>query len=185
MTDQQIIELLKANRTSKAFSRLYRYLPPVQKMILSRGGSKNDALDIYQDALVILCKKVQENNFTLTSSLDTYLYSVCRFLWSDECKRKGRQPEHDLNDEINLSEEELHSIHEQEQHLTLAETALGKLGQKCLQLLQLFYVRNLDMKTIAKKMEFTSQGAAKNQKYKCLEKAKQLYQAEQTNLKSH
>ena len=47
MTDQQIIQLIQQNKHSNAFTRLYRYFTPVQKLILSRGGSKDDAKDVF------------------------------------------------------------------------------------------------------------------------------------------
>lgn len=173
MTDQQIIQLLRSNKTAKAFTRLYRYFPPVSKLIQSRGGSKDDALDIYQDALVILCRKAQEENFTLTASLNTYLYSICRFLWNDELKRKHRKNEIGWTDDVKvLDEGDWTTLHEEDQREKLAVKALKDIGQKCLELLQLFYTQEKSMKAIASKMEFTSENAAKNQKYKCLERAK-------------
>lgn len=173
MTDQQIIQLIQQDKTSRAFTRLYRYFPAVCKLVTARGGSKNDALDIYQDALVILCRKVQESNFTLTASLDTYLYSVCRFLWNDELKKRNRSGESDwekVNDVVD--EQEWKQVNEEENHLKLAEKVLQEIGKKCLQLLQLFYTEGKSMKQIANKMEFNSEKIAKNQKYKCLERAK-------------
>lgn len=184
MTDQQIIDLLRSNQTSRAFSRLYRYFAPVQKRIIALGGTPNEALDIYQDALVILCRKVQDENFMLTASLNTYLYSVCRFLWNDELKRKKRSNEVRWNENTEAIEEsEWELVNGEDQRAQLAAQALQNIGKKCLELLQLFYIKNKSMKAIARKMEFTSENAAKNQKYKCLEKAKmKLKELEQNHL---
>lgn len=48
-----------------------------------------------------------------------------------------------------------------------------KLGQKCKELLELFYFKKLSMKDISKKLGFASEKVAKNQKYRCIEKAKE------------
>ena len=186
MTDQQIIRLLQTNRSSKAFTRLYRYFPPVQKRIVSLGGTKNDALDIYQDALVILCRKVQEGNFVLTASINTYLYSVCRFLWNDELRRRNRSSEVRWNENFDaVDEAQWNLLSAEDREQKLATKVLNEIGKKCLQLLQLFYSEEKSMKAIARKMEFTSENAAKNQKYKCLERAKlKLKELQQNNFSS-
>lgn len=183
MTDQQIVQLIRQNKESKAFRLLYRYHAPVTKLVTARGGSKQDALDIYQDALVILCDKIRSGNFTLQASLHTYLYSVCRYLWNDELKRRGRKPETSLADNHDVvSETDWQEISVQEEKMQLVQQVLNDLGQRCLKLLQLFYTAGKSMKEIARKMEFTSENAAKNQKYKCLERAKEKLKAlQQTN----
>ena len=84
MSDEKIIELLKVNKTDKAFYKLYADFPKVKKMILAKGGTKDDAQDIFQEALIILYKKVNESEFKLTSKIGTYVYSVSRFLWKDQ-----------------------------------------------------------------------------------------------------
>lgn len=183
MHDQQIIELIKNKRHTKAFAKLYRYFPAVKKLITSKGGSKDDALDIYQDALVILCRKIEEGNFVLTASLNTYLYSVCRFLWNDELKRRGRKPETAIHE--NFDAEEVNLSAETENKFQLAEKVMMQLGEKCLKLLNMFYIEDMSMKVIAKKLGFDSENVAKNQKYKCLERAKLKLKEMQTKEITH
>jgi DNA-directed RNA polymerase specialized sigma24 family protein len=73
---------------------------------------------------------------------------------------------------------------EKENGARLAERALMQLGERCRELLVLFYNRRLKLKEIAQIMGYTSENTAKNQKYKCLEgaknKLKELKQAAQT-----
>ncbi len=172
MTDAQIIETLKTNNTDKAFIKLYEYFPKVEKLILTKGGTKNDAEDIYQEALILLCKKVRHTKFELTSAIGTYLYSVCRFMWSDELKRR-KIDTHSIDIDLPSNEQEqLLEAMEKETRLQKAEQALMKLGEKCIQLLKMFYHESLRMKEIAKKLNFSSEKIAKNQKYKCLERAR-------------
>ena len=90
MNDAQIINYLKTNNYSKVSQKLYAYFPVIKKLVLKNNGSTADAEDVFQDALIILIKKVQANNFVLTSSLNTYLYSICRFVWNDELKKKSK-----------------------------------------------------------------------------------------------
>lgn len=171
MTDEKIIELLKSNKTDKAFYKLYKDYPKVQKLILTKGGTKQDAQDIFQEALIVFYRKVTETDFKLTSKIGTYLYSVCRFLWKDELlKRKSStQISFDIK---NNEAEELEQLYSKEKQLVAIEKVLETISEKCQQIFQLFYFKKLSMKEIAKVMGYTSERIARTQKYKCVEQAK-------------
>jgi RNA polymerase sigma factor (sigma-70 family) len=172
MNDNSIITLLRSNKHGKAFSVLYDHYPLVEKMIYRNGGSRNDAKDIYQEALIILYTKAMNENFTLTAKLSTYLFSVCRYLWMDEIRKRGKIPTDKFSEENNLEMQEVTVETEQEKKLQLAERAIASLGEKCREILQLFYFQKKSMVEIATLLGYSSENTAKNQKYKCLETAK-------------
>lgn len=182
MKDIQILELLKGNNFTKASRKLYAYFPVVTKMVLKNNGSKQDAEDIYQEALIILFRKVQDKNFVLTSSLNTYLYSVCRYLWNDTLRKQNKKIEFEKVESV-IPETEIEQDGRQESEYRIAEKAFQSIGEKCKELLVLFYHKNLGFKQIAKQLEFASENVAKNQKYRCLEKAKDNLKQLKTNLK--
>ena len=173
MDDSKIIELLRLGKQNKAFLKLYKNYPQVEKLILSKGGSKDDAKDIFQEALIIFYEKVTNTEFKLTSAIGTYLYSVSRFLWKDELiKRKGKSAV-SLDFEFTSEEEaEFQVAIEKEAKFKQIESVLSDIGEKCFQLLKLFYYDGLKMAAIAAKVGLKSEKIAKNQKYKCLERAK-------------
>ena len=175
MTDNAILSMLKDNRQHQALTRLYTYLPVVEKLILSKGGTRVDAQDIYQEALIIFVRKVEEGNLVLNSSIDTYLYGICQMLWRNELRKRGTHQSLDIF--VDLPEQNgLEEALLLEQRYRQAEVALNKLGERCKELLVLFYHKAMSMKSIATKMNLSSEKVAKNQKYKCLEKAKQHLQ---------
>jgi RNA polymerase sigma factor (sigma-70 family) len=173
MDDNKIIELLKIGKQNQVFLKLYKNYPQVEKLILSKGGSKEDAKDVFQEALIIFYEKVSNTEFKLTAAIGTYLYSVSRFLWKDELiKRKGKTAV-DVDFEFTSEEEaEFQLAIEREAKFKQIERVLSQIGDKCLQLLKLFYYEGLSMKIIASKVGLKSEKIAKNQKYKCLERAK-------------
>lgn len=174
MKDEQILQLLRNNHYDKATDKLYAYFPVVKKLILKNNGSTQDAEDIYQEALVILIRKIQDVNFTLTSSLNTYLYSVCRYLWSDELKKRSKTFKVNEDGNLNQLKSEDFTEHIKEEfEYKQAEKAFNLLGEKCKELLQLFYFNKLSMKIITDKLKFSSEKVTKNQKYRCIEKAKE------------
>jgi RNA polymerase sigma factor (sigma-70 family) len=185
MDDQKIITLIRTGKNDQALNALYRHYPLMRKMIRSRGGTSNDAEDIFQEALIILVRKTKEAGFTLTAQLGTYLFSVCRYLWKDELKRRRHEVSADFETGLTVSEEqELEEAVENENQAKLAEKALNELKERCRELLLLFYEGRLKLKEIAARMGYSSENTAKNQKYKCLEGArnrlKELKQITQT-----
>ena len=173
MSDDKIIELLKVNKTDKAFYKLYADFPKVKKMILAKGGTKDDAQDIFQEALIILYKKVNESEFKLTSKISTYLYSVSRFLWKDQQAESNKHNQSELPDSLTTNEQnELELILQKEEKLKAISAVLNEISAKCQQILELFYFKKLSMKAIAQQMNYTSERVARTQKYKCIEQAK-------------
>ena len=173
MNDQDLVELLKNNKTDRAFSKLYKGYPKVEKLVLSKGGTKADAQDVFQEALIVLYRKVTSTNFELTSQLSTYLYSVSRFLWKDELIKSNKLKGTEFK--IELIPEELNELEEivtKENKLKQVEKVLETISEKCREVLQLFYFKGYKMKEIAKKMGYTSERVARTYKYKCMEKAK-------------
>lgn len=171
MSDDKIMVLFKNGKRDKAFTALYKLFPRIKKLILSKGGTKADAHDVFQEALIILNRNLEKSDFKLTSSFYTYLYSVSRFVWKDTQKQFSKQELHDLEgDQVSI----LDAVLEEKKYQT-AEYAFRELGERCQQLLQRFYLKKMSFKAIAEVMQFKTEKVAKNQKYKCLQKAKDIY----------
>lgn len=171
MNDQKIIELIRSRRQDKVFTTLYSYFPVVKKMILAHGGRPEDAEDIYQEALIVFYKKAAAGDFKLTSAISTYLYSIARFMWNDRLKRQQKNTFVELGDN-HVNEAEFVPAVEAEDQYRLAEKVISELGDRCCELLLLFYYQGKKLRNIATKMGYNSENTAKNQKYKCLEAAK-------------
>ena len=169
MTDKDIIEKLKHNKYSLALKGLYKCFPDAKKYILSNNGSDEDAQDIFQDALVILYKKVHSNSLTLTSSLNNYLFAIVKNCWLQELRRRNKNfvtSGEEIISGDNFNEEAMFSS---------ASAAFNLLGEKCRMLLILFYHKKQSYKEIATALSFSDEKTAKNQKYRCLQKAKENY----------
>ena len=169
MTDKEIIEHLQQNKYAPAVKGLYNILPDVKQYIKANSGTAADAEDILQDALVILYKKIHSGNFILTSSLKTYLMAVVKNCWLQQLRQQKKMPAGEIIYDIPAAETE------EEPAFTLADTAFNLLGEKCKQLLILFYFKKKSFKAIAAALAFSDEKVAKNQKYRCIQKAKENY----------
>jgi len=187
MDDQTIIELIRTGKNDLALNALYRNFPAIRKLVRSRGGSTRDAEDIFQEALIILIRQLKKD-FRLSAKLSTYLYGVCRRLWSEQLRKRRLQVSFDSltgvlpgnggsldtpSGELSADEEaSLYTHLQQESRIRLAEQALNELKDRCRELLLVFYHGQLSVKEIAAKMGYRSENSTKNQKYKCLEAAR-------------
>ncbi|MCC6371664.1 MAG: sigma-70 family RNA polymerase sigma factor [Bacteroidia bacterium] len=176
MKDAEIIKDIRAGDYSRSAKHLYVYYPVVKKFVLSNSGRREDAEDIFQDALVILFGKVKASEFQLTSTLNTYLYSICKNLWHERLRRLNKElsTNKDLIGTLPDHDELIKSIEENSKTKKAFE-AVALLGEKCRQLLTLFYFKKMSMALIAQQLRFSSEKLAKNQKYRCIEKAKEIY----------
>lgn len=180
MSNQKILEFFKNGQREKAFAQLYQLYPKIEKLILSKGGRKQDASDVFQEALIVLYRKLQSSDFVLTASFYTYLYSVSRYIWSDTQKQNSKIPQNEFDD---FQEEVSKNFHEEKKY-QFAERAFSELGERCQQLLLMFYHKKMSFKDISNVMQFKSEKIAKNQKYKCLQKAKDIFQSHYKSVQS-
>ncbi len=169
MTDQKIIEHLRNNKYSMALKGLYDLLPAVNRYIKTNSGSADDARDIFQDALVVLYKKVQSGDLILTVPLKVYLLAIAKNCWLQELRLRKKIPT------VVVAYDVAETSVDDEPGFIAATAAFNLLGEKCKQLLILFYFKKQSFRQIAAVLSFSNEKIAKNQKYRCLQKAKENY----------
>ena len=171
-TIKDTLAQLRGEQAEQAFRRLYRSFPRVRSFLRKMGANRQQCEDIFQEALMVLYRKAQQEGFTLSSAPEAYLLTTCKYLWLKQHKLNGSLTE--LPDDIPA---ELLSAGEEDDKKKLALAALKKLGQRCQDLLISFYVLKSSMKEISERFGYSSDKVAKNQKYKCLEYARNLYRS--------
>lgn len=183
-------DLLQRIRTGNSDSIKFLYkkmYPVIANYIRLNGGSEDEARDVFQDAVVVLYQKLQDESFSLTCKIQTFLYSVSRNLWLNEIRSKSWfSPENEITDdkaevtELENDDEDLQIRN----NISQLNASLNRLGEPCASLIRMFYIENLSMNDIAAKMSYTNSDNAKNQKYKCLQRLKKLFfKAQNTTIK--
>src|SRR6187399_32188 len=91
-SDGELIEALKNDNVSNlAIQFLYRnYYAVLSNYIRLNRGSEQDAEDIFQEVVVNFIEIVRSGKFRGESGIKTFLYSLNRFTWLNELKRRGR-----------------------------------------------------------------------------------------------
>ncbi|NNF02556.1 MAG: sigma-70 family RNA polymerase sigma factor [Bacteroidia bacterium] len=140
----------------------------VYYFIKQNNGNIHDAEDIFQDGMKNLIISVRSKRYKATGSVEAYIFATCRNLWYKKFKNKIREKP---DVEINYTVEDLDPLMvlEKKEKLQVVDELMGKLGDKCRRVLELW---NLDysMKEIAEKLEYKSEGMARKKKHECLQK---------------
>ena len=175
-SDNHILEGIKNDR-NKALSFIYkRYFPLIKNYVKKNSGTEDDAKDIFQEAIVNFYEKVISGNFLLTSSIKTYIFSVCKNMWLK--KLRGIKINDDLDNHIDKQIEPPFVFEIDKKALKPLKQILNeqmeKLGKPCKSVLVSYYYMKQSMEEIAKKLGYDNTHSARNQKYKCLQRLKTL-----------
>ena len=179
MTDNLIYNLILEKDVSKneeALKELYvdnYYM--IENFVIKYGGSKEDAKDVFQESIILLYNNIKTRKFELKSKISTYLYSVSRNIWFKKNKREKRESALDEKKFENLasSDNVIEQIVYTEEQILIGKL-LTKSGERCKQILKLYYFEKNRMKEIAKSLGYASEQVAKNQKAKCMKKLKSI-----------
>lgn len=172
LSDDEILENIKSKKnTNQAISQLYsQHYRMLEHYILQNSGSQDDAADLIQEVMLVFVKLVTESKFRGDSSIKSFLYSICRNLWITELRRKkstdARLGRFELNkDQLDL---DISEQIQRSENLKFVMNLFDQLGEKCKQVLTLFYFDELPMKDICERLQFSSEQVLRNKKYKCL-----------------
>ena len=181
-TDQQLLAALAAGERTATGQIYQQHFHIVNGWLIKNGGTPADAADLFQEAMVVLFGKAQEENFMLTCSIGTYLFAVSKRLWYKKLQKQSRGPAILQNnigteeDELELAYEEDINVHyEREVHYEQLGNALDQVGEPCRSLLKAFYHNDKSMQEIAADFGYTNPENAKTQKYKCLARLRKLF----------
>ncbi|MBI3139990.1 MAG: sigma-70 family RNA polymerase sigma factor [Sphingobacteriales bacterium] len=177
LNDIQLLEVMLTN--DNAHSCIYlRHKTYCINFMMSKGASEIDALDIYQDATIVLYEKIRDTEFRLTSSIQTYLNSICYYQLlarskSSYTKKIVLKEEVDENVQ-DWFEEETEIVNAKVERIIKEFENLKANGDKCYERLRLFYYEKLTMGEIASKLGFSNADSAKAQVDKCRSALKRI-----------
>ncbi len=185
-TDLIVEQLRKGNQ--QAIRNLYQLsFPECASFIKKNSGTHSDAEDFFQEALVVLYRKVSDSNFRLTSNIKTFLYGITRNLWLNELRKRSKSglklvmDEHSDKEYILTEEDQVEAKQEEEQKHQLIAKAIQTMQGNCKDVLVNFYFKKMSLREIAAAMGFTEQ-YAKKRRYKCMKSLKLKVRTEYAKL---
>lgn len=167
VSDEKLLEGIRS-RNNQTLKKIYTdYYPMVRKFILRNNGNREDARDIFQDAVMIIFEKAQKRNFVLECSMKTFLYSICRNMWLQRLERRRKVM--NVKDIENCCAEEDLAIYEDTEVMRklLYQKHFMNLSARCREILTL-YLKQLSFDEITEQMGLGNKQYAIKKKYECI-----------------
>lgn len=134
---------------------------------------KDELLDIYQNAMIILFENLKDNRMdNLKSSVVTYLYGIAKNL----IYKYHRKNELINRHEVRLNEHySFLSVAKSdfEKNYAVVKQALEAMKEPCKSILRLFYVDGLKLSVVAEQLNYSKTDVLKTQKSRCLKKLRE------------
>lgn len=169
--DQELQEKLR-NGDRKVLEQLYvNWKADFIAFGLKYSHDQEDVLDIYQDAVIELSRRFEQGLKLEKGSVKTYLFGIGKFLLFKRVKKLSVYTSSDVSsqEEWVEVEEEISTIEQKKM-----EQGYQQLGEKCKEILRLYYYRNLTINEIVERGHYKDANTVKSQKSRCMKQLKEL-----------
>ncbi|GAB4496369.1 MAG: hypothetical protein OHK0019_27970 [Saprospiraceae bacterium] len=168
--DASLLAAIQGGGSEREQALRHFYLLPglretVARFVLDNGGSRSDAQDVFQEALVLFDRNLREGRFEGKSTLTTYFVAIAKWRWVTLRRQQGRYRElspAQYDGEVESAETETLRA----EHRELLSEAMGHIGERCRELLRLYQL-DYAMDEIAQKMGYSGPDVAKKEAYRC------------------
>lgn len=171
-TDSELITAIKAGGTQR--QRAIRYIynnkgfsQKIIQFVKNNSGNLQDGQDAFHEGIIVLDRNIRQDKFRGESALSSYLYSICRFHWMNQIRKKAKVDY--TEDQQRLDEVEIENPENMmmgDERKTMLEKILSQLGERCQKILHLWKL-SYSMEEIAEKLGFSSAAMARKNKYRC------------------
>lgn len=151
--------------------------PWVEKFIRNNSGSAEDAQDVFQESLMAAWVNLKTGRFAGTAeNFNAYLRQVCKYKWLTQLRSAAHKYTLYAED-ITAFEQETDNPDEIEQQLLKArqlKSSISRLGDKCRDVLNLFYYERRSLTEIAA-LQGNTEESIKTIKYRCMMQLRKIY----------
>lgn len=163
--DRNILEGI-LNHDPEVINSLYRHcFPKIEKMVLRNGGDNGNAKDIFQDAMIIIYRKICNNDLSLSCRLSTYIYAICKNLWIQD-KRGGKYILNSPVEEFDMVSD-AGPVNDYEQKIMeIFDRQFARLSKDCQRILQMHF-KGRKIEDIRKALNYSNIHHAMDRKYRC------------------
>ena len=155
---------------------IYKNRRPICKWVKLNKGSNEDADDVIQEAIIIYLNLLSSGKMNLSDDPMPMVTVIAKRYWISKLRKDKKDFQLMTDEFLELPiEEDIERAVRKEHSFNEMEKVLQSIGEKCRQLLNLFYYKKASLKDIAIELEFRNEQVAKVMKFKCLEKARGLF----------
>lgn len=166
-TEIQIIEGLRVDddKVLEFFSRDYR--EKVRRYIRNRGGTLEDANEVFNDSLIKLIKAIKKPG-KIINSLEDYFFIIYRNEWINMTRLNSKNLNYTKVADDILDSLDDYENYKQDQICKLIWENIESMSQSCNNILEMFYRKNLSFREIAETLGYSTESSAKQRKYRCI-----------------
>ncbi|MCF6279800.1 MAG: sigma-70 family RNA polymerase sigma factor [Flavobacteriaceae bacterium] len=174
MVEDNLVELIKQGNV-KALEKVY-VTNKDSFMFFARkyNISNDDIIDVYQDAILALRDNAIRGKIDGRGELRTYLFGIGKYMIYDILKKRKRLH---LVDDNMFFDKETYSKPLFKEELNTQDKKVKKafenLGDKCKEVLTLFYYRGFTLDEIVEHSNYNSKDVVKSQKSRCLKQLRE------------
>ena len=163
--DQEILDGIRQH-DHKVINFIYENVfPIIENMIINSGGGGNQAKDVFQDAMIVVYRKIAAEGLILNCKFTTYMYSVCRNLWFQELKYGDRALGNSVRNLDEVNEDNNDSEYKNVMY-EIFDEHLQALSPDCQKILNLHFT-NFTIEDIKLIMEYKNSHYTIDRKYRC------------------
>ncbi len=175
----EIIQQIRSGDTT-ALEQLYSHLnePFVIWMYQKYQCKEADALDIYQESILVMYRNILSGQLTkFNSSIKTYLYAIAKNIWFVKQKKinHGKNYQNTLinKSEVDISQNPQHQLESNNLHAVVKQY-INSLEEPCKSLLTLSLVYEKNTDEMLRHFNYKNKHVLYTQKNRCLKKLQAL-----------
>ena len=162
------IEGLRANDPQVLREIYTAHFPSVCRFVLKNNGLRDDAMDMFQEAVSVLWLKAKDNQLEEGTDPGAFLFRVARNKWLDHLRSASRRNMSVVPVE-HIPDQEAEATADAEERIQRMRSVYERMDERCRTVLGRFYFERNDLATIAAAMG-VSEESIRTIKYRCMMK---------------
>ena len=171
-SDEEIITAIKSGGRGRQDVIRFLYRDDALKnkiihFVKRNSGNFEDGQDMFHEGIIVIDRNIRQDKFKGDSSIQGYLFSICRFLWMNQIRKQSKVSLTEDNSKLDSTAEETpeSKLFSSEQKSVLKQL-MSHLGERCQKILELWKL-SYSMEEIAQELNFSSAAMARKNKYRC------------------
>lgn len=165
-SNEELVEGIRFHK-KEILNFLYRDIfRQVRWLIVKNNGSEQDADDVFQEAMIVIYRKIMQDDLRLSCSLSTFIYSIAKYLWLKELNRRKKLAFGAMEELLDICEEENANEELESLKMELYLKHFNEMGQDCKMILNM-HLNEVPIPEITSSMGFRSDQYTMERKYRC------------------
>ncbi|MGB0929734.1 MAG: RNA polymerase sigma factor [Chitinophagales bacterium] len=168
----------KAGKKEATNSLYNEYRPFFVKWLVKKHHcSKEDAIDVFHDSIIVLYKNAQKGKLdVMTSQLKTYLFGIGRNIFFERLRKKTPITSESPLELMEAAEMGIEKKLQLSDRKKMMAQLLKRMADPCKSIIYLFYYRQYSIEAIQKNMNYKSSSVVRTQKKRCVSAFKKQFE---------